>query len=289
MRYYWGSSVFGEAMPLFASTSQPGRALSRFSVGPPKFVEFLVMAGGGGRGGSAGPFYYERYKPWRTEFPGSCQPHYLGAVAGSPGGGGGYISSVIGELSGRNSTPQTVLEPLAGVAYPISIGTQGGDASNGNGGKGGNTTAFGFTAQGGGGGGRPCCCNGSNGGSGGSGGAGGGGLPCGSCAGCSGDSNCGSSAPGAGTSGQGFPGSGAEAGGAGGAPAGIFSSITGTSIQYSAGYGVSTYGSTGRPGAVILRYKGADPEVSAGLSYTLDTVGANQVMIIKAGTGTITW
>lgn len=276
-------------MPLFASTSQPGRALSRFGVGPPKFVEFLIMGGGGGRGGSAGPFYYERFKPWRTEYPGSCQPHYLGAVAGSPGGGGGYISSVIGELSGRNSSPVAVLEPTAGTVYPISIGGAGGNTGSGNGGRGGNTSAFGYTAQGGGGGGRPCCCNGSNGGSGGSGGGGGGGFPCDTCAGCSGDSNCGSSAGGAGTANQGFPGNITTPGGAGGAPTGIFSSITGTSVERSTGYGNHTEGSASTRGGVILRYQGKDPEISAGLAYSLYTVGAYQVLELKTGTGTIRW
>lgn len=277
-------------MPLFSSPTSSGRGLSRFGAGVPKFVEFLVIAGGGGRGGAAGPYYYERYKPWRTEYPGSCQPHYIGYTPGGNGGAGGYISSVSGELSGRNSSPVAQLEPVSGTAYPISIGGNGGNAYSGNGSNGGNTTAFGYTAVGGGGGGRHCCCVGSNGNSGGSGGGGGGGWPCDTCAGCSGpEANCGSSAGGAGTANQGFPGATMEGGGAGGTPTGIYSSITGTSLQYSAGYGVSTYGSTGRPGAVILRYKGVDPTVSAGLSYTLDTVGANQVMIIKNGSGTITW
>jgi hypothetical protein len=276
-------------MPLFASTSQPGRALSRFGVGPPKFVEFLIMAGGGGRGGSAGPFYYERYKPWRTEFPGGCQPHYLGAVAGSPGGGGGYISSVIGELSGRNSSPVPVLEPTPGTAYPISIGGAGGNSSNGNGGQGGSTSAFGYTAIGGGGGGRPGCCAGSNGGSGGSGGGGGGGFPCSTCGGCSGGGPYGSSAGGAGTANQGFPGVVTTPGGAGGAPTGIFSSITGTSVERCTGYGNHTEGSASTRGGVICRYQGKDPEISAGLSYSLYTVGSYQVLELKTGTGTIRW
>lgn len=279
-------------MPLFAASAQTGRAFGRYGPPVPKFVEFLIMGGGGGRGGSAGPFYYERYKPWRNDpwFPApGCQPHYLGAVAGSNGGAGGYISSVVGELSGRNTSPVPRLVPSAGTAYPISIGGAGGNASNGNGGRGGNTSAFGYTAQGGGGGGRPCCGAGSNGGSGGSGGGGGGSFPADCAGGCQGEGPCGSGSPGSGTSSQGFPASGVTSGGAGGAPTGIVSTITGTAVERSTGYGSATEGSASTRGGVILRYRGKDPVVSAGLSYSLYTVGANQVLELKGGSGTITW
>jgi len=287
-------------MPLFSSPTSPGRGLARFGAGVPEFVEFLVIAGGGGFGHSSGPFYYERYKPWREEFyPTYCQPHYLGAVTGSIGGAGGYISSVVGEKSGRNTSPVAVLTPSPGTPYSITVGSAGSTGSNSNGSKGGNTSAFGHTAIGGGGGGRACCTGGSNGSSGGCGGGGGGSFPHldgpGPCGACQGASNCGSGAPGSGTANQGFPGvSGtAQGGGAGSATgAGIISNITGSSLEYSKGGAApagSTYGCPTRPGAVILRYQGVDPTVSAGLSYSVSTVGTNQVMVITAGTGTITW
>ena len=286
-------------MPLFASPTSPGRGLARFGAGVPEFVEFLVLAGGGGYGRSAGPFYYERYKPWREEFaPSYCQPHYLGAVTGSIGGAGGYISSVVGEKSGRDTSPVSVLTPSSGTPYSITIGSGGSNSSgNGNGSNGGNTSAFGHTAIGGGGGGRPCCVTGSSGNNGGCGGGAGGNFPHydTGCSACQGDQSCGGGAPGSGTANQGFPGvSGtAQGGGAGSAAgAGIISNITGSSVEYSKGGaapGGTTYGCPNRAGAVILRYQGVDPTVSAGLSYSVSTVGANQVMVITAGTGTITW
>lgn len=291
-------------MPLFAASSQPGKALGRIGVGPPKFVEFIIVAGGGGAGRQGAPHYYERYKPWRTEFPGGCQPHYLSGAPGTGGGGGGYISSVIGERSGRNTSPVPVLEPTGGTNYPITIGAGGagtGGTSNGN--KGGNTSAFGYTAIGGGGGGYPCCVAGSNAGSGGCGGGGGGNFPHTDCAGCSGSGVCGGCGGGSGTANQGFPGACLGAGGSG-SPAttythggGTTSSITGSAVSYAKGGGGSNYGdgapnswgSGGRPGVVMCRYQGKDPEVSAGLSYRLTTVGAYQLLELLNGTGTIRW
>lgn len=71
----------------------------------PIMVEYLVIAGGGG-GGSG----------WN----------------GNGGGGaGGYRSSVIGELSGRNTAAESRFEAIRGTTYTITIGGGGGPGSNG--------------------------------------------------------------------------------------------------------------------------------------------------------------
>lgn len=297
-------------MPLFSSPTSPGRGLARFGAGVPEFVEFLVIAGGGGAGAQRNTHTYRRYKPWREEFsqtfPAYCQDHYV-QYAGAGGGGGGYISSVAGEYSGRLTSPVSTLVPTSGTNYYISIGAGGaGQGGTGNGGKGGNTSFAGITATGGGYGGYTCCGGGSNGGSGGSGGGGGpagnnGDSQCNSS--CGGSSACGSSAGGSGTSAQGFPGTNYGAGGAGGAGAygvggaGITSTITGSSVSYSNGQGGSdygdgapvSYGSAGRPGAVIIRFQGVEPDIDAGLGYSINTVGANTVIVFSSGTGNISW
>lgn len=296
-------------MPLFALPTSPGRSLARFGPGVPKFVEFVVIAGGGGAGAQRNTHTYIRHKPWRAdEFPNGCQPHYV-QYAGAGGGGGGYISSVTGEYSGRNTSPVSTLVPTSGTQYFVSIGGGGaGQGGTGNGGKGGNTSFAGITAIGGGYGGYSCCGGGSNGGSGGSGGGGGpaanngdGGAPCYSS--CGGSSACGSSAGGSGTTAQGFNGTQYGAGGAGGAGAygvggaGITSNITGSAVTYSNGQGGSdygdgapvSYGSGGQPGAVILRFQGGEPEIDAGLGYSITTVGANTVIRFTSGSGYIEW
>ena len=264
----------------------------------PANVEFIVVGGGGGGGNNTNPHYWERYKPWRSP---PNQGSY-GTGGGAHGGGGGYISSVVGETSGRNTSPVARLSPSQGTQYYVSVGGGGGGVSSGasNGGRGGNTTFNTTTAQGGGGGGYGCCSGGSNAGSGGSGG-GGGTTPNWDVT-CSGSGSCGGGAGGSGTSNQGFNGANYYAGGAGSAGsasgngAGITSSITGSAVTYSNGGGGSDYGDgggvggTARPGAVIISYDGADPTIDAGLTYVgPTTVGSNQVIRFTGGSGYIEW
>lgn len=91
-------------------------------------IEFLIIGGGGGGAGR------------------------LDAASG--GGAGGYISSVVGEVSGANTSPVSK-STVQAQTYPIIVGAGGragittmGYASSG--GSGVNTTAFGLTAIGGG-------------------------------------------------------------------------------------------------------------------------------------------
>jgi hypothetical protein len=94
-------------------------------------VEYLVIAGGGGGGGSG------------TD--GS------GGVGGGGGGAGGYRSSVIGELSGRNSTAESRLSLTANTNYTVTIGAGGAAGTNGaTPGKGSNSVFSTITATGGG-------------------------------------------------------------------------------------------------------------------------------------------
>ncbi len=264
----------------------------------PANVEFIVVGGGGGGGFNHNPHYWERYKPWRSP---PNQGSY-GTGGGAHGGGGGYISSVTGESSGRNTSPVSKLSPVQGTNYYVSIGGGGSGVSSGvsNGGRGGNTVFSSNTAQGGGGGGYGCCSGGSNAGSGGSGG-GGGGTPNWDVT-CSGSGSCGGGAGGSGTANQGYNGTGYYAGGAGSAGsasgngAGITSSITGSAVSYSNGGGGSDYGDgggvggTARPGVVIISYDGADPTIDPGLTYVgPTTVGSNQVIRFTSGSGNIQW
>lgn len=187
-------------------------------------VEYLVIAGGGGGGG------------W-----------------GGGGGAGGYRSSVVSEMSGENSSAETVLSLLAGT-YTVTVGAGGARGSENPytaGGDGGSSTFSTITSVGGGGGGWYDANPGRLGGSGGG-------------AGLGSTSN---GAGGARTALQGFPGGiGAtdsgnwannRAGGGGGAGqigydgrssvnsstnmgrggAGLYSSITGTSVARAGGGG----------------------------------------------------
>lgn len=102
-------------------------------------VEYLVVAGGGGGGGGGG-------------------------------GAGGYRSSVVGELSGGNSTAESRLSLTSGTNYTVTIGA-GGAGSAGNAGTSGANSVFGsITSIGGGGAGGNNAYNASSGGSGGGGG-----------------------------------------------------------------------------------------------------------------------
>lgn len=104
-------------------------------------VEYLVIAGGGGGG----------------------------ATFAGGGGAGGYRTSVIGELSGRNSAAESRLSLTANTTYTVTVGA-GGIGSSGTSLKGvsGNDSSFwNVTATGGGGGGSSLTRAGSNGGSGG--------------------------------------------------------------------------------------------------------------------------
>jgi hypothetical protein len=184
-------------------------------------VEYVVVAGGGGGG----------------------------ANAGSPGGAGGYRSSVVGELSGGGASAQSRVSMNSGTAYTITVGGGGAGNSVDNGGRtrgsqgsGSSIAGTAFTTvscTGGGYGtsnGFPTPADSGNGGSGGSGGAG--------AAYGGGDS---SGAAGSGTTGEGYAGGSAAAsglalaiGGGGGAGAAgqSISQYDGNAVYYAGNGGV---------------------------------------------------
>lgn len=183
-------------------------------------VEYIVVAGGGGGGGSQSD-----------------------GAAGS-GGGGGYRSSVVGELSGRNTNPESKLSVVWGMPYTVTIGGGGAgyvgnNGSYGTGAQGGSSALDTITSIGGGGGGGNYQASSFTGG--GSGGCGGGGAY-----------GSGFFAYGPGTAGQGYDGWSGDGsftqGGGGGAanPANeygeggyaMFTSINGVGLQLSGGGGV---------------------------------------------------
>lgn len=187
-------------------------------------VEYLVIAGGGAGG------------------------HHHGGG----GGAGGYRSSVVGELSGRNTPAESAMNVVTG-SYPIVIGAGGVATSPGSNpyiaAPSGSNSSFGNIISVGGGGGGQTESSGANGGSGG------------------GAWNWSSSyVGGSGTVGQGFDGSdnGAsdEGGGGGGAGAvggpapsrnggaGLYSSINGTSTPRAGGGGAAGYLATPGSGGV---------------------------------------
>lgn len=224
-------------------------------------VEYLVIGGGGGGGGTT-----------------DTEP-------GGGGGAGGYRSSVVGELSGRNSTAESAF-PVSPGSYAVVVGAGGSSQAAGE-----QSSFDSIVALGGGNGGRGRDSGGASGG--GTGGSGGG----------RGSNEVDSGAGGLGTAGQGFDGGGTTSitaessgsgGGAGGAGvsgtnvsgqirpggAGLSSSITGTAVtratgadSYSTGIvagGANTGdggrgrlgfsssfdpGSPGGSGVVIVRYR----------------------------------
>lgn len=182
----------------------------------PLAIEYLVVAGGGGGG------------RWWT-----YDPHY---VAG--GGAGGYRSSVQGELSGRNSSPEPQKNLTPG-SYVVTIGAGGTYGSSGT-----DSVFDNVTSIGGGSGAwnSVTTYTGRSGGSGGGGantGGGGGGT---TGQGFQGSAGTGITNPGVG-GGAGAAGVGANTGGSG-----ISSLINGTAT-YRAGGGGSTAGGLGGGGA----------------------------------------
>lgn len=187
-------------------------------------VEYLVVGGGGGGG-----------------------KHTDGGASWSTGGGGagGYRSSVVGELSGGNSTAEGRLSLAAGTNYTVTIGAGGGAGGLNSYGGDGQPSTFGSITSLGGGGGAWGGTGGTNGKTGGSGGG----------------SASSPSAGGAGTTGQGFAGrtstggfDGAGGGGASQTPTGrlggngLASSISGSSVFYAGGGGSGTYAGAGGAG-----------------------------------------
>ena len=270
----------------------------------PDEVEFIVVAagGGGGRDGNYG---------------------------GAGGGAGGYISSVDGEKSGRNTSPVADLIPVAGTSYDVVVGAGGSSPSNAARGNNGSPSQLASViAYGGGGGGRTSCSSPYSGASGGSGGGGGGEIrPYGCTSGVG-------KPGGSGTSGQGYGGGhggycggrgGGAAGGGGGAMgsgsnggcstgtggaggAGAVSSITGSAGTYAAGgrggYGGAYSGGCsantgsggdhrkpGCSGVVIIRFDDSKgvPTISSGLTYTVTQAAGYTVVTFTAGSGTIMW
>jgi hypothetical protein len=188
-------------------------------------VEYLIIAGGGGGGSDSSTG---------------------GRYGGGGGGAGGYRCSVAGELSGGNSSPESLLNLTNGI-YTVTVGA-GGAGGNytsapGERGTNGNDSSLSTIVSFGGGGGSGSYTGGDSGGSGGGGAEGGG--------------------PGSGTANQGFSGGvrgandgnggGGGAGGAGGTSStddvggsggvGISSNINGTLVGRAGGGGGSTNGS----------------------------------------------
>ena len=233
----------------------------------PKFaVEYIVVAGGGGAG-------------------------YRGSRWAGGGGGGGYRSSVVGEYSGGNASPEPRLQEIDGNHFIIVVGAggSGSPTSVWQGGNGGDSeiqhSGGLITSLGGGGGGSYVGLDGGSGGG-----------------GCNGDRG------GYGTVGQGFMGGisyGNSYGGGGGGAGeagntdgvsqggdGISSSITGSSRYYAGGgtttnmanalggNGTASYGgggnapaysaggNVGGQGIVIIRYDGAQRATGGSITTT---------------------
>ncbi len=105
-----------------SGTFTPSRDLSN--------VEYLVIAGGGSGGAS----------------------NYSANATSGGGGAGGYRSSVVGELSGRNSSAEARMNLTAGTAYAVTVGAGGTGSTSqfSNGTSGSNSVFNGITATGGG-------------------------------------------------------------------------------------------------------------------------------------------
>lgn len=262
-------------------TATISRRRSILNAIPSEFdIDFLVIAGGGG-----------------------------GTLGG--GGAGGYRSSVTGELSGRNSAPESQLQVSIGQSFVVTIGAGGPNNSAGV-----NSTFDSIVSNGGGRGGSDSGSD--NGGPGGSGGGGGNNRPGGS-----------------GTANQGFNGgSGANnnRGGGGGAGQagntskggdGLPSSITGTSVMRGGGGGkhagsltagaggggqgggsspqpgqvntggggggsFSPAGQPGGSGIVILKYPSAyQLTIPVGLTSSTVSSGDFKITSFTAGTGSV--
>ena len=285
----------------------------------PDTVEFIVVAGGGGSGIDPTSHVVCRMK----NYSGSgdqyewCQWGWTGTGEGGGGGAGGYISSVQGENSGRNTAPVPAIEPKnnPGVTYTVSVG-QRGMGKNWVGDSGNPSTlsasdgSMNHVARGGGGGGAGDCVASQAGRSGGSGGGGGQGQG-GSYHYCDPGSVGNRAGDGSGTAGQGYNGGRGGGGAAGGGNsstgcggAAMYSSITGTSRPYAAGGSArwcenpaSDYGrggrngSSGQDGVVILRFadtKGV-PTISGDLTYTVTQAAGYTVVKFTSGTGSFSW
>ena len=209
-------------------------------------VEYLVVGGGGGGGFNFG-------------------------TAG--GGAGGYRSSVVGELSGANSSAESRLSLTANTNYTVTVGAGGAGDTNGS-----NSVFSTITSTGGGGGAGHDNAPGN-------GGSGGGGRQ---------DGN--TSAVGTGTTGQGFSGGAGFAagggtgggGGGGGASAtgtaagnnaggnggnGLVSSITGTAIARAGGGGGGSQSGTVGTGGIGGGANGSNSSVTGGNSGSANTGG----------------
>ena len=285
-------------MPILGAVTQPARGAFRFGKPRiPEFVEYLVIAGGGGAG-----------------------------QGGS--GAGGYRNSVSGETSGRNTSAETPLTVAEDTNYLVTVGAAGSSASGNNQGTRGVASRFGSVTTTGGGAGGRTPVNVATGMNGMSGGSGGGGA---AWYGPYGPYSSYASA-GAGTTGQGYPGgtayatspttgidgnSGWSASGAGGGAggqgankstfashgigtrgAGLESSITGTAVLRAWGGGASAptgFANSGAgrdSGVVIIRFpKGRrTPTVGAGLTYTdSNSTSTHWVYEFTAGSDNIIW
>jgi hypothetical protein len=237
-----------------------------------------------------------------------------GSNAGGGGGGGGLRSSVT--ATGGGGTLETAVSVYKNYAYGVAVGA-GGAALNlaDVDGSPGGASYFGsvYSVGGGGGGARTAGAAAFRAGNGGC-GAGNGGSTSGSLTGGLGTANQGynggngnSSSKGGGGGGAGSVGGNASASTPGTAGTGVAVSITGGSVTYAAG-GSGTGGATGSAntgnggggglsggnggsGIVILSFPtaGNTITVSAGLTSSSTTSGANTIVSITAGFGTVSW
>jgi len=252
-------------------------AVSLTTLNPASTIDYLVVAGSGGGGGS-----YGASSGAGGLLQGSGIAAGAGAFAIQVGGGGAYNSS----SNGTNSYLQTYSNGTI-----LSYGGGFGGRYNGGG-----------TA-------------GQTGGSGGSGGGGGGGwLEMGGAGGSPGagtpgqgyNGGAGTSFSSGGIGGAGNGGGGGGAGGAGGASetggVGITSSINGTSLMYAGGGangggqrvngGGGVWTTAGWSGIVIIRYANTFADIAtigAGLTYTFLNTGGYKIYSFTAGTGNISF
>jgi hypothetical protein len=205
------------------------------SFAAPSLLEYLIIAGGGGGG--------------------------LNHGAGA--GAGGYRSSVVGELSGAQSSAEPRMSVALDTTYTVTVGAGGGNTASGS-----NSTFNGITAIGGGHGGA----NDAGGATGGSGGGSGGGP---GSAGTAGQGSAGGAGGGGGTQRAGGGGGGAGAvgqnapvpsGGTGGA--GLSSSISGSSVTRAGGGGGGAYSGSAGGGGAGGGGGGGGPAGGAGVANT---------------------
>lgn len=268
-------------------------------------LEYLVIAGGGsggsGHGGGGGAGGYRcslagegSGRSSATESTLSITPGLNYSITIGAGGPGGKTASARGE-SGTGSSFSTIT--TVGGGPGAGYGQTGGAGGSGAGGSGGATPAAAGTANQGHDG-RPGSTDGfswgAGGGGGGANGQGTNGFGISTSNGRAGDGGPGYNSSVTGTSvGRGGGGAGGSNTGGNGTHGGGNTSTNGTVNTGGGGGGNFDGGGgsgSGGSGVVILRYPLAQNIVlGAGLTGTTNTVGANKVTVITAGTGNVSW